>query len=312
MDEKLNIPLILPEIQPVDILRLRTKLEPIIPDEVRDFEELARQEKRLRNFEKAAHMFSNLANWYESQNECLLRKKWERSGHYHFMAGECYAKCAENHILSANINWHELASLEYARSVECYLNNPEDVYFHREAFNLAIREFKMIPRGQGLLCSQIEEAERLSQHLIDIHYKKFITKLDEMTFSTESDQISIEYSKWKALTTTKGGLKIWYWFWGLTSNYGTSVSRWVLCMLFVVGLFAGFYYFTEMSSNPQMSGFERIIERFYFSVVTYTTLGFGDVSPKTSFGMALVIVEVFFGQLMFWVMMSILAKKLFR
>ena len=310
MDVKLNSHTTLPEIQSTDILQ--AKLESIIPDDIKYFEEAARQEKRLRNFEKAGNMFLNLANWYESQNECLLRKKWERAGHYHFMSGECFVRCTENNIVSQNKNWHELASLEYARSVECYLNNPEDVYFHREAFNLAIREFKMIPSGQGLLYSQIEEAEKLSRHLIDMNYKKFIAKLDEMTFSAESDQISVEYCKWKARMTTNKGLKIWYWFWGLTSNYGTSIARWILWMLFVISLFTGFYYFTDMASNPQLTGFGKAVERFYFSAVTVSTLGFGDISPKTAFGMGLVIVEVFFGQLMFWVMMSILAKKIFR
>ena len=310
MDRKSDAQLLLPEIPPDAILQ--TKLEPVIPDGVRQFEESARQEKRLRNFEKAGMMFLNLANWYESQNECLLRKKWERAGHYHFMAGECFVKCAEANIISQNKNWHELASLEYSRSVECYLNNPEDIYFHREAFNLAMKEFKMIPRSQGLLYSQIEEAEKLSRHLIDMNYKKFIAKLDEMTFSAESDQLSVEYCKWKARVTTNKGLKIWFWFWGLTSNYGTSITRWVLWMLFVISLFSGFYYFTDMASNPKLTGLGKAVERFYFSVVTLSTVGYGDISPKSAFGMALVIAEIFFGQLMLGVMMTILARKIFR
>lgn len=307
---KLSADLSSPQIQSSDILQ--ASLEPVIPDEVKYFEELARQEKRLRNFEKAGNMFMNLANWYESQNECILRKKWERAGHYHFMAGECLVRCAQSNIGSSNKNWHELASLEYARSVECYLKNPEDVYFHREAFNLAIKEFKMIPKGQGLLYSQIEEAERISKHLIDMTYKKFIAMLDEMTFTKDSDQLTVEYCHWKASQTKSKGLKVWYWFWGMTSKYGTSVTRWILWMLFVISLFSGFYYFTDMAINVPLSGFDKVFQCLYFSVVTVTTLGYGDIYPKTSFGMALVIVEVFFGQLMFWVMMTILAKKIFR
>lgn len=299
-----------PEVQSSDILQ--ASLEPVIPDEVKYFEEVARQEKRLRNFEKAGNMFMNLASWYESQNECTLRKKWERAGHYHFMAGECLVRCAQDNIASQNKNWHELASMEYSRSVECYLKNPEDVYFHREAFNLAIREFKMIPRGQGLLYSQIEEAERISRHLIDMTYKRFIAMLDEMTFARDSDQLTIEYFHWKAVQTKNKGMKVWYWFWGMTSKYGTSVTRWILWMLFVISLFGGFYYFTDMAINVPLTGFDKMIQCLYFSVVTVTTLGYGDIYPKTGFGMTLVVVEVFFGQLMFWVMMTILAKKIFR
>ena len=73
MDGKIT-DLTLPEIKPNDIAQ--TLLGTVLPDEIKHFEEVARQEKRLRNFEKAGNMFLNLANWYESQNECLLRKKW--------------------------------------------------------------------------------------------------------------------------------------------------------------------------------------------------------------------------------------------
>jgi hypothetical protein len=83
-------------------------------------------------------------------------------------------------------------------------------------------------------------------------------------------------------------------------------------MIFVITLFGGFFYFTDMAINVPVTGFDKMIQCIYFSVVTVTTLGFGDIYPKTGFGMTLVIVEVFFGQLMFWVMMTILAKKIFR
>jgi hypothetical protein len=136
--------------------------------------------------------------------------------------------------------------------------------------------------------------------------------LDEMTFSRESDQLTIEYCHWKAIQSTHKGMKVWYWFWGLTSKYGTSVTRWILWMLFVISLFGGFFYFTDMAINIPLAGFDKMVQCLYFSVVTVTTLGYGDIYPKTAFGMSLVIVEVFFGQLMFWVMMTILAKKIFR
>jgi hypothetical protein len=37
---------------------------------------------------------------------------------------------------------------------------------------------------------------------------------------------------------------------------------------------------------------ERWFERFYFSIVTSTTLGYGDVSPRTNIIKAIVIVQV--------------------
>ncbi len=286
-------------------------LEPIIPEEIRAVEDFARTEKVLRHFETAGKLFHNLANWHEGQNESIIRNKWEKAGNFHFLSAECFVACAENNI--PGHNWHELAGLEYSRAVECYLNNPEDIYFHHEAFNLAIKQFRQIPKCQQMSHSnRIDEAEKLSIHLVDIKYKKIIRMLDERDFTKEYDRLTIEYTKWKAKTCYSTARKLWYWFWGLTSNYGTSIIRWILWCLFVISFYTCFYYFTYLETDRGLTGFSRIIERFYFSVVTFTTLGFGDILPQTTFGMCLVITEVLFGNLMFWVMMTILGKKIFR
>jgi hypothetical protein len=42
---------------------------------------------------------------------------------------------------------------------------------------------------------------------------------------------------------------------------------------------------------------ERVIEFVYFSFVTMTTLGYGDVSPLTSYAMTASYAEAMFGQL---------------
>lgn len=286
-------------------------LEPVIPEEVEALEDFSRKEQLLGHFETAGKLFHNLANWHEGQNESLFRNKWERAGNFHFLSAECFVSCANNNI--SGKNWHELAGLEYCRAVECYLNNPEDIYFHHEAFCRAIKHFKLISKGKrGKKYNQIDEYDKLSVHLVDIKYKKIIRMLEERDFTSEYDRLTIEYTKWKAKISNSTAKKLWYWFWGLTSKYGTSVSRWILWCLFVISFYTCFYYFTYLETDRGLTGISRIIERFYFSVVTFTTLGFGDILPQTTFGMCLVITEVLFGNLMFWVMMTILGKKIFR
>ncbi|MGA1796441.1 MAG: potassium channel family protein [bacterium] len=286
-------------------------LDPVIPEQVRNLEDHARKEMLLRHFEISGKQFHNLANWYEGQNESIFRNKWEKAGNLHFMSAECFAACAENEI--SGENWHELAGLEYCRAVECYLNNPEDIYFHREAFVMGIRQFKMIQSdGQTSRFTRDEEAGKLSHHLIDVKYKKILRMLEERDFAREYSRLTIEHTKWKAKISTSTFQKLWYWFWGLTSNYGTSVIRWIVWCLFVISFYTCFYFFTYLETDRGLTGFSRIIERFYFSVVTFTTLGFGDILPQTSFGMCLVITEVLIGNLMFWVMMTILGKKIFH
>jgi len=51
---------------------------------------------------------------------------------------------------------------------------------------------------------------------------------------------------------------------------------------------------------------------FYYSIVTFTTLGFGDVTPKTNFGMFVIVLEVVIGYFTLGTMISVLANKIAR
>ena len=51
---------------------------------------------------------------------------------------------------------------------------------------------------------------------------------------------------------------------------------------------------------------------FYYSIVTFTTLGFGDVTPLTKTGQVLVTIEVVFGYLTLGLLISILANRVAR
>ena len=50
----------------------------------------------------------------------------------------------------------------------------------------------------------------------------------------------------------------------------------------------------------------------YYSVVTFTTLGFGDVTPLTRLSATIVMIEVVVGYLMLGILISILATKVAR
>ncbi len=51
---------------------------------------------------------------------------------------------------------------------------------------------------------------------------------------------------------------------------------------------------------------------FYFSIVTYTTLGFGDVVPATVTGEVVVSTEVILGYVTLGLLLAVLAEKLAR
>jgi uncharacterized protein YjbI with pentapeptide repeats len=102
--------------------------------------------------------------------------------------------------------------------------------------------------------------------------------------------------------------------WGLI-DYGRSlITPLVYASAFVV-LF-GIIYGLDMVLSWGLVDFagtsRSLITPFYFSVVTYTTLGFGDVTPIHWIGELLVIVEVILGYTTLGLILSILANKVAR
>ena len=94
----------------------------------------------------------------------------------------------------------------------------------------------------------------------------------------------------------------------ITCDYGRSLWRWVGWSLAVLVVFASIYsLFPSLLHHPT-----DIVNRsdgLYFSVVTFTTLGYGDIYPATVIGKALVSAEVTLGYLMGGILIAILTKR---
>jgi Pentapeptide repeats (8 copies)/Ion channel len=86
---------------------------------------------------------------------------------------------------------------------------------------------------------------------------------------------------------------ILFWLWGWLTDYGRSLLR-VAFFGFVIAMLYGLSYarWPEMLSYHQSPNW---FTPFYFSIVTYTTLGFGDVVPATVIGEVIVSTEVILG-----------------
>jgi len=71
--------------------------------------------------------------------------------------------------------------------------------------------------------------------------------------------------------------------------------RWIICALInlatTVVAFASAYYRFGNEFNPSIAG---RMTALYYSVVTMTTLGYGDIKPATEWGQGLVVVQLAF------------------
>lgn len=101
---------------------------------------------------------------------------------------------------------------------------------------------------------------------------------------------------------------ILYKVWKATSDCGRSVTRWAAMTVMVALLFAVFYTIVDIDYGPNRTALSPL----YFSVVTITTLGYGDALPKSLVAQILVMLEVAVGYMMLGGVLSIFATRMGR
>jgi hypothetical protein len=104
-----------------------------------------------------------------------------------------------------------------------------------------------------------------------------------------------------------------YGLWKMTSNYGESLFRWAAsCLVVIVGfavVYGAFGLIAQTgSAKSPLHGFDFL----YFSVVTFSTLGYGDLHPVGFFGQATACLEVCAGYIMFGVLLSFVGNRFQR
>ena len=99
-----------------------------------------------------------------------------------------------------------------------------------------------------------------------------------------------------------------YVVWNVTSDCGRSATRWALWTLAIALTFAGIY--TTMPID--YGDYETWLSPLYFSVVTLTTLGYGDSLPTNPETQLVVMIEVVLGYFMLGGMLSLLSNKMAR
>ena len=109
---------------------------------------------------------------------------------------------------------------------------------------------------------------------------------------------------------------IWAKLWKYSCDYGQSIQL-LACWGFLVAFLFGIIYASAPDSfvfhygapdPPDMP----FLTPFYFSIVTLTTLGFGDVTPMTNLAQLVVMAEVILGYIGLGLLISILANKVAR
>ena len=99
-----------------------------------------------------------------------------------------------------------------------------------------------------------------------------------------------------------------YEIWRITSGCGQSSLRWGGLTAVVAVVFALAYTQVDIDYGSN----ETALSPLYFSVVTLTTLGYGDVLPASAAAQVLVMIEVIIGYCMLSGLLSIFATRMGR
>ena len=99
-----------------------------------------------------------------------------------------------------------------------------------------------------------------------------------------------------------------YQIWSLTSDCGRSFARWAIVTALIAAFFAIGYGFVEIDYGAYETGLSPL----YYSVVTMTTLGYGDAVPASTAGQVMAMVQVVIGYVMLGGVLSIFATKMGR
>ena len=118
----------------------------------------------------------------------------------------------------------------------------------------------------------------------------------------------LTYLDWVLLVGGSAWMRLWSWI-----DYGRSLWR-VGVAASVVAMIFGVVF--HVSNDMLKFTSDQIADSwstpYYYSIVTYTTLGFGDVTPITTTGQIVVAAEVILGYLTLGLLVSILANNVAR
>jgi len=99
-----------------------------------------------------------------------------------------------------------------------------------------------------------------------------------------------------------------YKIWSLSSDCGRSFGRFGLWVALIVVLFGGLYGMVDVDYGDHATPLSPV----YFSIVTLTTLGYGDAVPGSLGAQLVVMLEVVVGYLALGGLISIFANKMAR
>ncbi|MCX6581431.1 MAG: potassium channel family protein [Candidatus Aminicenantes bacterium] len=232
-------------------------------------------------------------------------------------AMKIFRECNQNTLYAKCLVAHSTNMIKYyleGRDIEALSDNRIDKYIeniikgvnqagHKKLENLDI----LITAYQEL--EGIFDKAYMKEEADNMYYEK--TKL----LSKYYWQIARSKEKGNIWVRIKVGVRsffsrFFHWYCG----YGERPLRAMFISLLCIFSYSWIYCCHNLIDYSTSSVDKSIgwLQSFYFSVVTFTTLGFGDIVPKPGIGQFAVATEVMLGYLLLGTMVAILIRKITR
>ncbi|MBU7026940.1 MAG: pentapeptide repeat-containing protein [Theionarchaea archaeon] len=181
------------------------------------------------------------------------------------------------------------ADLENVAFIGCVW--PERIYeeIHMDEENLTFKELETIYR---------DLKQNMQRHGDHIMVGKFFYREMEMKKKGSENKIK----------------RAWLEIYNLLAGYGEKPERTAFSSLFIILAFAFIYWISECLdyAAKNIGHFEEFIYAMYFSFVTFTTLGLGDIKPLTHVGRILICCEAVIGAFLIALFVVVFARKMMR
>ncbi len=230
-------------------------------------------------------------------------------------AKKIFEKCEEKTLYAKCLTGHYASMLRYylaGRNIEALANDMIEKYINNIVGGIKKAGLEKIVE-YDLLISAYRELEKIfdennmDYRANDMYYEK--SRLYHIYFWKRARQKDRKRSL-KVNDSFKSFLNlVFYWYCG----HGERPLKALYISIFSIFLFSGiFSIFGLIEYSPPSDKQICYFQSLYFSIVTFTTLGFGDILPKDWIGQLFVALEVLFGYLMLGTLVAIIIRKITR
>lgn len=101
-------------------------------------------------------------------------------------------------------------------------------------------------------------------------------------------------------------------FWEITSDYGESLRRWFCWVIVIIFIFTYLYELEHCKNlfNLTNTEWKPLLTGIYFSFVTLTTFGAGDIHPAHSISLLTVIANIVIGYVFLGIGIAIIVRRI--